>query len=485
MKTYLFYDVETSGLNPAFDQILTFACIRTDLLLNEISRSTITIQLRKDIVPSPGAFLTHGLTMAELSTGLKEYHAARKIHAEFNTPGTISIGYNSLGFDDDFLRFLFYRNLLDPYTHQFHQGCSRMDMLPIATIFKVFHPNGLSWPTTGDGRPSLKLDLIAAENRFVTSGRAHEAMSDVEALVALAKRFYVHTDIWAYCLEFFDKKQDEARFRSLKKKIEINGENFVAALLVSPVFGPEVNYLSPAICIGSSIPYKNQTLWLRLDTEDILGMNENLPLEKTYVMRKRFGDALIVLPPLDRFHGRVSSAASEMSRINVEKIRNHPDRFSAFVQYHCAYAYPYIPKMDIDAALYQDGFFTRAEKAQSEQFHNAPDAEKYLAMEKISSPRIQRLAERILARNFDDHPAAGKNDSAACLRMEALKTDNDNREAIIGFRNDQKLTCGDALIQLDKLKEALASPDAEQLKMLEWLRQYLTNGLQLSSADPL
>ncbi|MCD4720213.1 MAG: exodeoxyribonuclease I, partial [Desulfobacula sp.] len=66
MKTYLFYDIETSGLNHAFDQILTFACIRTDLVLNEIDRQTITIRLRKDIVPSPRAFLTHGLTYNEL-----------------------------------------------------------------------------------------------------------------------------------------------------------------------------------------------------------------------------------------------------------------------------------------------------------------------------------------------------------------------------------------------------------------------------------
>jgi exodeoxyribonuclease I len=39
--TFLFYDTETSGLNRAFDQILEFAAIRTDLKLNErFGRST-------------------------------------------------------------------------------------------------------------------------------------------------------------------------------------------------------------------------------------------------------------------------------------------------------------------------------------------------------------------------------------------------------------------------------------------------------------
>jgi len=204
MKTFLFYDVETSGLNPAFDQILTFACIRTDPGLNEIKRQTITIRLRKDIVPSPQAFLTHGLTFDELSCGINEYEAALKIHKILNTPDTISLGYNSLGFDDDFLRFLFYRNLLDPYTHQYANGCSRMDILPITVLFRIFQKDSLNWPHI-DGKPSLKLDLISRENNFVTTGRAHEALNDVEAVIELSKKMFFQKDIWNYSLDFFNK----------------------------------------------------------------------------------------------------------------------------------------------------------------------------------------------------------------------------------------------------------------------------------------
>jgi len=138
MKTYLFYDTETTGLNPCFDQVLTFACIRTDTELNELDRTTITIRLRKDIIPSPGAFLTHGLSFDELESGITEYQAAGKIHELVNTPSTVSIGYNSLEFDDEFLRFMFYRNLMDPYTHQYRNNCSRMDILPVALVFRIF-----------------------------------------------------------------------------------------------------------------------------------------------------------------------------------------------------------------------------------------------------------------------------------------------------------------------------------------------------------
>ncbi|MCK5420273.1 MAG: exodeoxyribonuclease I, partial [Desulfobacterales bacterium] len=56
-KTYLFYDIETTGLNKAFDQVLQFAAFRTDRQLNEIDRYTIKVQLRPDVIPSPGAII--------------------------------------------------------------------------------------------------------------------------------------------------------------------------------------------------------------------------------------------------------------------------------------------------------------------------------------------------------------------------------------------------------------------------------------------
>ena len=34
-KYYVFYDLETTGMNPAFDQILQFAAVKTDLNFNQ------------------------------------------------------------------------------------------------------------------------------------------------------------------------------------------------------------------------------------------------------------------------------------------------------------------------------------------------------------------------------------------------------------------------------------------------------------------
>ena len=110
--TYLFYDLETSGLCPSFDQIFRFACIITDSNLKEIDRHEISIKLRPDVVPSVKALSITRLSIDDIKEGVSEYAALLKIHKLFNQPNQINIGYNSLSFDNNMLRFGFYSGVL-------------------------------------------------------------------------------------------------------------------------------------------------------------------------------------------------------------------------------------------------------------------------------------------------------------------------------------------------------------------------------------
>ncbi len=477
MKTLLFYDIETSGLNPAFDQVLTFACIRTDLELNEIERTAITICLRSDIVPSPKAILTHGLTFDELETGVSEYQAALQIHKILNTPGTISLGYNSLGFDDEFLRFLFYRNLLDPYTHQYGKGCSRMDILPITVLFKIFYPKVLQWPKI-DGKSSLKLELISRENNFQISGKAHEAMSDVEAVIELAKRFFQQKKIWNYCLGFFNKPKDEIRINSIKKDFQVGNMQFRICLMLSIAFGADKNYMSPVIHIGQSMPYKNQTLWMRLDLEDTLYLNSKADLKDTFVIRKRAADELIVLPPLERFWRKMSPEVIELVKCNLDHILQQQSRFFEFIKYHREYKYPFIPGLDPDAALYQDDFFTSQEKKESNTFHKSLKKSDYdhkpnKILERIKSSRIKTLAKRILFRNFK-HENLPVKDVENSLGLNRLRSSS-KKDQIIGYKNDIKFNCQEGLQELQELENETVNLEKEKRKMFFQIKEYIKN----------
>lgn len=473
MQTFLFYDVETSGLNPAFDQVLTFAGIRTDLGLTEVERQTITIRLRNDIIPSPNAFLVHGLTCDALAHGMDEYSAALKIHRMFNTPGTISLGYNSLGFDDEFLRFMFYRNLLDPYTHQYANGCSRMDILPITVLFRIFSPDSLCWPQI-EGKPSLKLDAISRENQFPTSGKAHEALNDVEALVALTHQFSLQTDIWNYCLDFFNKTRDGVRINNIEQKLKIEDHRFRICIMVSASFGPTVNYMVPVIHLGPSVAYKNQSLWLRLDSDDILGMDSKVDIKDTFVIRKRPADGLIVLPALERFWHKLPGDSQQKACENMEKIRHQ--RFFEFVEFHSQYTYPFIPELDPDAALYQDGFFSFQEKKEINGIHQSikhmtrTDA-KEKRFEKINSPRVRQLADRILVRNFYD-AADSRQKREYGVYLDRLRSSR-QKDQIIGYKNDIKRNCEKALKELKQTREDLKHPTPDQIDLMAWLETHI------------
>ena len=96
--TYLFYDIETTGLNKCFDQVLQFAAIRTDLELNEISRHEIKVKPNCDVFPVPMATLTHRISPKEDPEAINEYDAIQQIHKLMNQPGTDSLGYNTLRF---------------------------------------------------------------------------------------------------------------------------------------------------------------------------------------------------------------------------------------------------------------------------------------------------------------------------------------------------------------------------------------------------
>nr|WP_321404104.1 exonuclease domain-containing protein [uncultured Desulfobacter sp.] len=471
MQTLLFYDIETSGLNPAFDQVLTFACIRTDLSLNEISRDEVVIRLRDDIVPSPWAFLTHRLSAKVLDSGVSEYQAALKIHRLLNTPQTISVGYNSLGFDDEFLRFLFYRNLLDPYSHQFANGCSRMDMLPVTLIYYLFCSQALSWPKLENGQTTMKLEHLTRQNRFETSGRAHEAMSDVESVVGLASAFVKYSEIWSYVVGFFDKNADLKRMNTLQSSDLSKRYGMDIALMVSVSFGADCNYMVPVVYVGGSVPYKNQSLWIRLDKDGLFDrIDEAFGGYELITIRKKPGDQLFILPALDRFWEKLSSSSRSACFKHLDFIKKNRSMFDRTVNFHRNFKYPHVPDIDPDADLYQGGFFSFKDKKEIAIFHSTEGSQRSRAAQDFQSDRIRVLAQRILVRNFNEKPESAPE---FCKHLKCL-CGGDPKETIKGYKEDAKLTCAKALGELEKIEaEVGQSFDPDQKDLLRWLKTHI------------
>ncbi len=341
-ETFLFYDIETTGLSRAFDQILEFAAIRTDEGLAEIARFSSRIRLRPDVIPSPAAMLVNRMRMTDCLSGRSEYDALREIHAELNRPGTVSIGYNSIGFDDEFLRFAFHRNLLPPYTHQFANGCRRMDLFPVTLMYWLYRRDLLRWPDA-NGKPSLKLEEIGAANDLFSSP-SHQALADVEAALRLARLLFKDRPMWQYLDGCFRKEVDARRIEELPAAFSSPAGEHRLALLVAGELGTRQRFQAPVVALGASIPYPKQSLWLRLDTPALRACRAETIPESTWVFRKRAGEPGILLPPIARYLEALEADRREELEKNLAWIRSQPALFEAIAGHHRRFRYPFHPE---------------------------------------------------------------------------------------------------------------------------------------------
>ncbi|MBL8338733.1 MAG: exodeoxyribonuclease I [Rhodoferax sp.] len=187
--TFLWHDYETFGAQPRRDRPAQFAALRTDAALNEIGDPMMWhCRPANDFLPDPESCLITGITPQEcLEKGLPEHEFAARIEAALALPGTIGVGYNTIRFDDEVTRFLFWRNLIDPYAREWQNDCSRWDLLDVVRTAYALRPDGLVWPRKPDGSASFKLTDLTAANGLEHAS-AHDALSDVRATVALARR---------------------------------------------------------------------------------------------------------------------------------------------------------------------------------------------------------------------------------------------------------------------------------------------------------
>ncbi len=186
--TFLWHDYETFGIQTRRDRPAQFAAIRTDAKLNEIGEPIMLYcQPAPDYLPDPQSCLLTGITPQHcLEHGVPEATFAATIEQALAQPGTIGVGYNTIRFDDEITRFMFWRNLIDPYAREWQNQCGRWDILDLVRTAHALRPQGVHWPKQEDGRPSFKLEHLSAANGLAHEA-AHDALSDVRATIALAR----------------------------------------------------------------------------------------------------------------------------------------------------------------------------------------------------------------------------------------------------------------------------------------------------------
>jgi len=462
--SFFFYDLETSGLNPKDARIMQFAGLFTDLDLKTFSDPfNLLLKLTTDTLPEPQAILTTGIIpQKSLTEGISDVDFLNIFNREILNPGIIFAGYNSIRFDDEFMRYLLYRNFYDPYEWQWKDGRSRWDLLDVFRLIRALRPEGVNWPFSVDGKPTNRLELLTKQNG-INHIDAHDALSDVSALIAMTRLVRDRQP------EMFDVLLNLRKKSEVEKLIKLNE----AIIYTSGSFSSEFLHTTavlPLVMTKSGVVVYD----LRADPRPFLAMTgPELLVAMTFVKEDnrlrlpikelRFNRCPALWP--DR---QILENADVQDRIkltpklvsdNRQKILNTQPFITNLAEAWAIKTSSFFHQtslidnpMAVDGLLY-DGFISEQDKSKCVSIHHLPAERLSQLTGQFEDPRLNTLLPLFKARNFPESLTksereawsgfcaskllSGKNRSKLNLyfreieRLQSLKTLSTDRQKIV------------------------------------------------------
>lgn len=409
IKTFFFYDLETSGLSARSDRVMQFAGIRTDLDLKPLGDPVnMLVRLNDDTLPSPDAVIVTGITPQKtIDEGYSEAEACKIIANDIFTEDTIAIGYNNIRFDDEFIRHLFWRNFYDPYEWSWKDGRSRWDLLDVVRMTRALRPEGISWPVDDKNMATNRLELITKVNK-IDHFKAHDALSDVQALIAVTKLIRdKQPQLYNYLFKMRDKNE-------VKKLVNLDYKQ--PFVYVSGRFDAEFDKATVAFPLtagknGNVIVYD-----LRFDPTPYLKMDSNTLTKKLYATwEERQADDFIKLPVKELQYNHAPAVAPlgvltqndgwkkiSLDEVTITKNKNillSEPGFAENIRTIFEKREEYPKSTDPELQLY-DGFVPDIDKMRIEKVRNASEPELADFHPDFVDERLSPLLLHYKARNF-------------------------------------------------------------------------------------
>jgi exodeoxyribonuclease I len=430
--SFLFYDLETFGKDPRRTRIAQFAAIRTDEHLDPIDEPwDFLVKPADDLLPSPAATLITGIEPQRAARdGVSEAEAFARIFDAMSVPGTCSLGYNSLRFDDEFVRYGLFRNFFDPYEREWRGGNSRWDLLDVMRLAHALRPDGIVWPLREDGAPSFKLEHLAEANG-VREGDAHEALSDVRALIGMARKLKTsQPKLWDYTLRLRDKKfaarllDTVAMTPVLHVSQRFPASRLCAAAVVPLIRHPQID--SRVIVFDLHEPVE---ALLELDADDIADRLytpaadlppdvARVPLKEVHLNRSPMLIEWQHLRDADLERLRIDPALAES---RAEQLRDAGPALAEKIRRIYAKRTP--PQtLDVDGSLY-DGFLLDGDKRKFAELRSTPPAVLGQRDFAFQDARLTELLFRYRARNWPETLGAAESEAWNAYRRQRLGED--------------------------------------------------------------
>lgn len=414
-ESFFFYDLETSGLKAREDRIMQFAGQRTTLDLEPVGEPiNILIKMTEDALPSPSAINVTGITPQQtLLDGIKEADFCRYVIEEIFTPGTCALGYNTVRFDDEFMRAILWRNFYDPYEWEWKDGRSRWDMLDVVRLTRALRPEGINWPFTENGKPTNRLELLTKENGL-SHEHAHDALSDVYATIAVAKMIKEkQPDLFRFLYQTHNKKA-VAKYVNLE-----NPQPFVYAS------GRYANEFNKTTVVFPIAPSRNGNILvydLRYNLDGLLNNPDPhesfFPIVKELCLNKC--PAIAPLSVLKKANGwEKIGLTPEIIKQNLQILAKHPD-FIGQRQSEYEEAPEFPQTLEPEEAIYA-GFLNDRDRLKIEAVRNADKNKLADFHPDFDDERLPELLLHYKGRNFPETLAESEQTKWESYRRSRLK----------------------------------------------------------------
>lgn len=453
-STLFFYDLETSGFNPRTARIMQFGGQRTDLDLKPLGRpNNCLIKLTDDVLPDPDAVLVTGITPQQtLRKGLSETEFLKYFYDVVAKPNTIFVGFNNIRFDDEFMRFLHYRNFYDAYEWQWKNGRSRWDLLDSSRMTRALRPDGVKWPVNSQGIQTNNLGDLAILNKL-SIAIAHDALSDSLTTIELARLLKKkQPKLYEYLLKMRKKENISKLVKSGEPFIYTSGKylsEFEKTTIVSVIADhPERQGVLVYDLRINPRQFENMTsrdlasIWHRpIDTEEVV-----LPIKTLQFNRCPAVAPLSVLDAQSEKRLSLDMKKIIQNSQKLHEIKNWPQNILLALDILNKQQQTRLFKelQIADAKLY-DGFFTDQDRRIMETIRQSDPSNLSGLTEKCKDERLKELLPLYKARNYPNQLSSDEKTRWLDYCRQKLLAGKDNQlksffERITTLRTEFKLS---------------------------------------------
>ena len=464
MNSIIWYDFETSDSRKEFGQIIEAGVVITDEKLKIKEQKQLRCRLKPNVIPNIGACLVHRASVDQLkSSNLSHYSLITELYniIKLNSPAYI-VGYNSIEFDEEFLRCSYFKSLIPEIYQTNTSGNKRLDILNVARAAKFYDDSSIKTQLDKkNNRPSFKLVNLCEAND-INNGTSHNALVDTLNTHAIGKIIYNNAKpLWDIALTTTSKLETETFILKNKTYTILEyykGQHYVF-LAHHIFFHPKYKWSINWDC------KVNPDKYLKMDRKALAKVIDASPK----ILRTCRTNKSPVLLKSDFALNNENYSQIDTKEIDrrLKVLKDNPEFIETLksILLEKAEEKETLNQSEklFEETIYAGGFANEKDKMLMKKFHEVDWKEKVSLIEKFSEERFQYFAECLIYEESPESlPKSIYNKIHRSFAQRLLSTNKEKWETTASFFNE-----------IDNLREKKYKDDKEMLKILEEYNQHV------------